>query len=123
MNIDNLLPHIFSTLSLIECQADELQETIFTEKLLPAELIELRDLENGIKRLRQTANFIQLANAKNDILESHRLMQIFYGVLWIVRPSLQKMLDAKEAFTCGKFPVPSRLEHVLSEVYEKDNAH
>ncbi|HMO18697.1 MAG TPA: hypothetical protein PKA63_10490 [Oligoflexia bacterium] len=123
MTFDHILPHIFSTLSLIEIQIDEVQNTDLSKNLLKGEINELSDLLSAKNRLKQTANYLQLSNAKGDTIEAHRLVQIFYGLVWIIRPSLMKFLELKEALNKGTIPVPSRLESVLSEVFERENAH
>lgn len=125
MNYQHLLPHVFSALSLLEVQYNTCKESSSKNDLLPGEKIELKNCEKIIAEMKKTANLFQLSNAKNFTLESHRLIQIFYGLLWIVRPSVLRLCDELELRSTNSTQKVSsrRIENTINEIDVRENAH
>lgn len=96
MEFQTLIPHLVASLSLLEAQLNEWDKNLLQESLLPSEREELKDLRSVILNMRKTINLFQLSNAKGETLECLRLIQVFYGLLWMSRPSIQKIQEILE---------------------------
>jgi hypothetical protein len=91
MDYAKILPHLFAACSLIDVQIKKLDEQ--EDKLLIADLVEINSVKSTHKKLLQTANHLQLTVAKNNVLESVRLLSVFYGLLYIIRPSITRLIE------------------------------
>lgn len=86
-----VLPHLFAACSLIEVQIKKLNE--LEDKLTISDLDEFNGVISTHKKLLQAANHLQLTIAKSDLKESARLISVFYGLLYIVRPSITRLVE------------------------------
>ena len=91
MNYSELLPHLFASCSLIETQIKKLEDV--SSKISTPDVIEFEGVIAAHKKLSQTANFLQLSIAKNDTAEIKRYISIFYGLLYMTRPSLTRLVS------------------------------
>lgn len=91
-NYTKILPHLFAACSLIEEQVKKLDKV--EESMLVSDILELDGIKDILKKLFQTANFLQMSSAKNQITESARYISIYYGLLYIVRPSITRLVGA-----------------------------
>jgi hypothetical protein len=121
MQFQNLIPHLSASLSLLEAQINEWDKQKIDSELLPSEREELKSTRSIILEMRKTINLFQLSNAKGDMLESHRLIQIFYGLLWMCRPSIHKTQEILAKNPSAR-DYTSRLASDLFSI-NKENAH
>lgn len=91
MDFKDLIPHLSASLSLLEVQINEWDMEKRDSELLFSEKEELKSIRSVILEMRKTLNLFQLSNAKGNNVESYRLVKIFYGLLWMCRPSVQKI--------------------------------
>ncbi len=91
MEYANILPHLFAACSLIEVQLNKLEDK--TAEISIADLSEIEGVKSAQKKLLQAANNLQLSIAKKDVVESGRLISVFYGLLYIVRPSITRLIE------------------------------
>jgi hypothetical protein len=91
MEYSELIPHLFSSCILIETQIKKLEE--ISSKFSRADLIEFQGVIDSHKKLKSTANLLQMTVAKKDIKETIKLISIFYGLLFISRPSVTRLVD------------------------------
>lgn len=85
-----ILPHLFAACALINSQINKLDTT--EDTLLCSDLIELDSVKSTLKELQKTANYLQLSVAKCQLQESARLISIFYGLLFMIRPSITRLV-------------------------------
>ncbi len=71
-----VIPHIFGSLLALERGV----------ALLHSRKVQLDELGEIIPEMRKAANLIQLQFARKDTLAAQRSLQIFYGLLSMVRP-------------------------------------
>lgn len=93
MVTQEILPHMYSAVNLLEVQIGEIsssRDKIKTEKC------SLETFNNMLKSMKLAAHNLQVALASNNSLESYRQVQIFYGLLRMIRPTLFSMLGMEE---------------------------
>jgi hypothetical protein len=90
MHFESIIPHLIASLTLLEAQINEWDRNLIDKALLPSEKEEYKSVRSILLEMRKTINLFQLANAREDTLESFRLVKVFYGCLWMIRPSINK---------------------------------
>ncbi len=123
MQFESLIPHLVASLSLLEAQINEWDRDRMDETLLPSEKEEFRCVRSVILEMRKTVNLFQLASAKGDIVESYRLIKIFYGLLWMSRPSIQKTQEILSRESGKDYSSRITTEDFDAILYNKENAH
>jgi hypothetical protein len=122
MNFQDLVPHLIASLSLIEAQVNEWDKEQIDNSLLPSERDELKSVRSIVLEMRKTINLFQLAIAKGHSFESERQIKIFYGLLWMCRPSIQKTHDILSNSNIKNYS--SRISSLnLEHALNKENAH
>ncbi len=93
MVTEEILPHMYSAVQLLEIQIEEISTS---KDKIKVELCSVDTFESALKNMKLSAHNLQIALASNNTLESYRQIQIFYGLLRMVRPTLFGMLGMEE---------------------------
>lgn len=93
MVTEEILPHMYSAVNLLEIQIEEISTS---KDKIKSELCSVETFEAGLRNMKLAAHNLQLALASKNSLESYRQVQIFYGLLRIIRPTLFGMLGMEE---------------------------
>ena len=107
-----LLPRLFSSLSSLERSFEFLMDKLAEKDLIDQTRPYTTELSKVLTKMRRTANLLQLTVAKNDIHGSFRLLNVFYGLNYMVRPELLQSLDR---LSSGESPIPLPDEVALEE--------
>lgn len=97
MENKTLLPRLFASLSSLERSFEFLMDKLAEKDLLEENRIFTKEISRVLTRMRRTANMLQMAVAKNDVLGAFRLLNVFYGLNFMVRPELLQSLDRLSA--------------------------
>lgn len=82
---------VFSTVQSLEQQVENLKNQLgLNPKTNEKHLSQIAEFEAVIKSMRRTANKLQIEAAKKDASPSVRLLKIFYGLNYMVRPEVLK---------------------------------
>ena len=122
MEYNKYLPHLYGALNIMNSQLNEWDKN-FESSLLPSEKSEMKTVREIASKMKKTVNFFQLESAKGNTKESVRLIQIFYGLLWMVRPSIEMLEDLRLKEAGVETSNRKTLESVLTEISVKENAH
>jgi DNA polymerase III delta prime subunit len=88
----NLLNHVFSAVLHLERSLSEIDPLLSQAPDANERKVIFAQHKKAVRQMRAAANRLQLANAADDVLESHRQITIFYGIQQMVRPEIMKML-------------------------------
>jgi hypothetical protein len=107
MENKTLLPRLFASLSSLEQSFEFLMDKLAEKDLVEENRSYTKEISKVLTRMRRTANLLQMAVAKNEILSAFRLLNVFYGLNYMVRPELVQALDKLSA---GINPITARPE-------------
>ncbi len=91
-----ILPHMYSAVNLLETQIEEISTT---KEKIKVNLCSIESFEGTLRSMKLAAHNLQVAIASKNTLESYRQVQIFYGLLRMMRPTLFSMLGMEEQKT------------------------
>lgn len=97
MENKTLLPRLFASLSSLERSFEFLMDKLAEKDLLEDSQVFTQEISRVLTKMRRTANLLQIAVAKNDVLAAFRLLNVFYGLNFMVRPELLQSLDRLSA--------------------------
>ena len=93
MVTEEILPHMYSAVNLLEVQIEEISTS---QEKIKVELCSLDTFESALQKMKLAAHNLQISLASKNTLESYRQVQIFYGLLKMIRPTLFGMLGMEE---------------------------
>ena len=93
MVTEEILPHMYSAVNLLEVQIEEISTS---QAKVKVDLCPIDAFESGLQKMKLAAHNLQIALASKNTLESYRQVQIFYGLLRMIRPTLFGMLGMEE---------------------------
>jgi len=93
MVTEEILPHMYSAVNLLEIQ---IQEISTSKKQIKVELCSIETFVSILQKMKLAAHSLQISIASKNTLESYRQVQIFYGLLRMIRPTLFGMLGMEE---------------------------
>lgn len=93
MVTEEILPHMYSAVNLLEVQISEISSS---REKLKSETCSIETFERMLQNMKLAAHNLQLALASKNTAESYRQVQIFYGLLRMIRPTLFGMLGMEE---------------------------
>jgi hypothetical protein len=123
MHFETIIPHLVASLTLLEAQINEWDRNLIDQTLLPSEKEEYKSVRSILLEMRKTINLFQLANARGDTLESFRLVKVFYGCLWMIRPSIHKTQEILTKTSGSELNHPGSQNKDIEEMLDIDNAH
>ena len=86
---DNLLAHVFGSVQALEKCLANTRDTVSKNGFRRAQILcQLESYGEVVAKMRQTANHLQLAIARNNRIETVRLLQVIYGLNHMVRPEI-----------------------------------
>lgn len=93
MITEEIIPHMQSAVSLLEIQISEIR---LCKDKVKTNLCSYETFNSSLTRMKLAAHQLQVAIASKNTLESFRQVQIFYGLLKMIRPTLFAVMGIED---------------------------